>query len=61
MPPKANNSSSKAGLKVFACIFNKVSNTGRKVAEGFKESTRIVFDEHLRHWHYTAIPDANTL
>jgi N-acetyl-anhydromuramyl-L-alanine amidase AmpD len=35
--------------------------TGRKVAEGFKESMRIVFDEHLRQWNYTAIPDATTL
>ena len=38
----------KAGLKVFACIFNKVYETGRKVVEGFKESMRIVFDKHLR-------------
>ena len=28
----------KAGLKVFACIFNKVYETGRKVAKGFNES-----------------------
>jgi hypothetical protein len=51
----------KAGLKVFACIFNKVYKTCRKVAEGFKESMRIVFDEPLRQWTYTAIPDATTL
>jgi transposase len=51
----------KAGLKVFACIFNKVYETGRKVAEGFKESMRIVFDEHLGQWNYTAIPDATIL
>ena len=48
----------KAGLKVFACIFNKVYETGRKVAEGFKESMRIVFDEYLGQWNYTAIPEA---
>ncbi len=51
----------KAGLKVFACIFNKVYKTGRKVVEGFKESMRIVFDEHLKQWNYTAIPGATTL
>jgi hypothetical protein len=51
----------KAGLKVFACIFNKVYETGRKVAEGFKESMRIVFDEHLRQWNYTGIPEATIL
>jgi hypothetical protein len=27
----------KEGLNVFACIFNKVYKPGRKVAEGFKE------------------------
>jgi hypothetical protein len=51
----------KAGLKVFACIFNKVYETGRKVAEGFKESMRIVFDEYLRQWNYIAIPEAAIL
>jgi len=51
----------KAGLKVFACIFNKVYETGRKVAEGFKESMRIVFDEHLGQWNYVAIPEAEIL
>ncbi len=51
----------KAGLKVFACIFNKVYETGRKVAEGFKESMRIVFDEYLGQWNYTAIPEASIL
>lgn len=45
-----------AGLKVFASIFNKVYETGRKVATGFKESMRIVFDEHLRLWNYVAAP-----
>ena len=51
----------KAGLKVFACIFNKVYETGRKVAEGFKESMRIVFDKHLRQWNYVAMPEAAIL
>lgn len=45
-----------AGLKVFASIFNKVYETGRKVASGFKESMRIVFDEYLRLWNYVAVP-----
>lgn len=42
----------KSGLKVFTCIINQVYETGRKVAAGFKESMRIVFDEHLRRWNY---------
>lgn len=46
----------KAGLKVIACIFNKIYETGRKVADGFKESMKIVFDEYLGRWNYIAIP-----
>ena len=48
----------KAGLKVFACIFNKVYETGRKVEKGFKESMRIVFDKCLGRWNYVAVPGA---
>lgn len=47
----------KAGLKVFACIFNKVYEIGRKVAEGFKKSMRIVFDKHLGQWNYVAVSE----
>ena len=50
------NTTTKAGLKVFACIFNRIYETGRKVVEGFKESMRIVFDKHLGQWNYVAIP-----
>lgn len=49
------------GLKVFACIFNKIYKTGRKVVEGFKESMRIVFDEHLGQWNYVAPPKNTNL
>lgn len=48
----------KAGLKVIASIFNKVYQTGRKVADGFKESMKIVFDEYLGRWNYTAVPQS---
>lgn len=47
----------KSGLKVFASILNRVYETGRKVVEGFKESMRIVFDEHLRRWNYVAVSE----
>jgi hypothetical protein len=30
--------------------------TGGKVADGFKKSMRIVFDQHLGQWNYVAIP-----
>lgn len=46
----------KSGLKVFASLLNKVYETGRKVAEGFKKSMRIVFDKHLKQWNYIAVP-----
>ena len=46
----------KTGLKVVACIVNKVYETGRKVTKDFKESMRIVFDEKLRAWNYIAAP-----
>jgi len=35
------------GLKTFVHIIDKVYHTGRKVADGFKENMRIVFDDFL--------------
>jgi hypothetical protein len=55
------STTTKAGLKVFACIFNRIYETGRKVAAGFKESMRIVFDKHLGQWNYVAMPEAAIL
>lgn len=46
----------KTGLKVFASILNQVYETGRKVAKGFKQAMRIVFDDHLKLWNYVAVP-----
>jgi hypothetical protein len=54
------STTTQAGLKVFACIFNRVYEAGRKV-EGFKESMRIVFDKHLGQWNYVAMPEAAIL
>ncbi len=44
------------GLKAFVHIIDKVYQTGRKVAAGFKENMRIVFDDFLPQWNYRAIP-----
>jgi len=44
------------GLKVFACICNKIYETGRKIVDGFKKTMRIVFDEHLGQWNYLTTP-----
>lgn len=51
------SATTKRGLKVFATILNRVYETGRKVAEGFKESMSIVFDVLLKQWNYTAVPE----
>ena len=44
------------GLKAFVHIIDKVYQTGRKVAEGFKEDMRIVFEDFLPKWNYCAVP-----
>jgi hypothetical protein len=46
------------GLRVTVSVLDKVYSTGRKYAEGFKETMKIVFDEHLPKWNYRAIPES---
>jgi len=46
------------GLSVIATVVDKAYQTGRKVAEDFKQTMQIVFDEHLPQWNYTAKPQA---
>jgi Rhodopirellula transposase DDE domain len=45
------------GLEVEVGILEKVYETGRRCAAGFKESMRIVFDEVLPKWNYRAVPE----
>lgn len=45
------------GLKVFVKIIETVYQTGRKAAEHFKQTMRIVFDDFLSAWNYRAIPE----
>jgi len=45
------------GLKVKVSILEGVFQTGRKYAEGFKKTMKIVFDEVLPKWNYRAVPD----
>lgn len=47
----------KAGLSVMVDIIDKVYHTGRKVAADFKANMRIVFDDYLPKWNYTAVPE----
>jgi hypothetical protein len=44
------------GLEVKVSILEKVYETGRKYAAGFKESMKIVFDKFLPKWNYRAVP-----
>jgi hypothetical protein len=44
------------GLTVKVGILDKVYQTGRKCAAGFKKSMKIVFDTILPKWNYTAVP-----
>jgi hypothetical protein len=48
--------STSKGLKVIADINEKLYKTGRKVADGFKNNMKIVFDDFLSKWNYMAFP-----
>jgi Rhodopirellula transposase DDE domain len=45
------------GLTVRVNILDKVYDTGRKYAAGFKKTMKIVFDTVLPKWNYRAIPE----
>jgi len=44
------------GLKVFVKIIETTYQTGRRVANNFKQTMRIVRDDFLPAWNYRAIP-----
>ncbi|NET31400.1 MAG: hypothetical protein F6K19_05285 [Cyanothece sp. SIO1E1] len=48
--------STQNGLEVFTTVIDKVYHTGKKVAEDFKATMHIVFDQVLPQWNYTAEP-----
>jgi hypothetical protein len=45
------------GMTVKVSILDKVYATGRKCAAGFKKTMKIVFDNFLPKWNYTAVPE----
>jgi transposase len=45
------------GLKVVVEIMETVYQTGRKVAEDFKQTMRLLFDDVLPCWNYRALPN----
>jgi Rhodopirellula transposase DDE domain len=46
------------GLSVTVQIIDKVYETGRKVAQSFKQNLPILFDDFLPQWNYRAVPNA---
>jgi hypothetical protein len=53
------NTKTRTGLEVKAHIIKKIYQTGRKYADNFKETMRIIFDDYLGKWNYRAIPGKN--
>jgi hypothetical protein len=53
--------STRTGLNVFTTILDKSYQTGRKVALDFKSTMKIVFDEFLPQWNYTATPELQVI
>jgi hypothetical protein len=51
-----NRDAPKTGLSVVVNVSDKIYETGRKVAKGFKETMKIIFDEYLPKWNYRAVP-----
>ncbi len=49
------------GLKIVVDIIETVYQTGRKVADDFKDNMRIVFDEVLPQWNYRALPNQTVI
>jgi len=49
------------GLKVTVQIIDKLYQTARKVADDFKETMHIVFDDFLPQWNYTAVPNRKVI
>ena len=46
----------RSGLKVFSSIIDRVYETGKKVAEDFKKTMNVIFDEYLPQWNYVVKP-----
>ena len=49
--------STSTGLRTTVNVIRKVYETGRKLADEVKENLRLVFDDLLPKWNYTAIPN----
>ena len=54
MVEKIERTKTKTGIKVSVFKTDKTYLTKRKFSKGFKENNKIVFDQHLPNWNYTA-------
>lgn len=54
MAQKISRTKTNTGISVSVFTTEKNYLTGRKYAEGFKENNKIVFDDYLPRWNYTA-------
>lgn len=50
------SASTRTGLQTTVNVIRRVYETGRQVAEGFKDSMPILFDALLPRWNYRAVP-----
>jgi len=50
------NASTRTGLQTTVHIIRRVYRTGRQIAEDFKASMPILFDDLLPKWNYRAVP-----
>ena len=50
------NTKTKKGLRTIVSVIDKIYETGKKIADGFKENMRIRSDELLPKWNYRAVP-----
>ena len=51
----------RTGLNVLTKILDKTYQTGGNVADDFKSNMKIVFDEFLPQWNYTAKPELHVI
>ncbi len=56
----ARQTHTSTGLRVTVDVIKKTYQTGHQVPRDFKETMRIVFDDQLSKWNYTAMPTANS-
>jgi hypothetical protein len=47
----------RTGLHVYVTVLDTIYKIGKKMADTFKTTMRIVFDDYLPQWNYTAMPD----